>query len=801
MIAQFLVHLAFGLAVATTVGYWIAAKRDRLAVLSAARQLYYALVLVVIGLSGILLYAIATHNFDFTYVQAYSSRQLEPPFLYAAFYSGQEGSFLLWTLLTCFVGVAVIEYSKRQGIEAETMTFFSLILVFLTLMLVAKNPFTYLWETYAHDGTTKELIELLKADPTRYNGRGLNPVLQNYWVMIHPPMLFSGFAMMAAPFAFAMAGLWRQQYHQWTRLAQPWLLAATFVLGFGIVLGGFWAYETLGWGGFWAWDPVENSSLVPWLFASTLLHTTLIQRRTKGLVRTNYVLMIAAFVAVLYSTFLTRSGVLGDTSVHSFVEPGYFVYVLLLAFLLSFIALGLFLLALRYRELSTANMRHGLFALSSREFILSVGTASILVSAGIVLLGTSYPIIAEVIGKPKVAIEADFYNRLHLPLIALILLANGLSLITVWSFTEGKTLLRSTLHALIGAMLIAGIGYAVGFIPTLYAAAVIAIALFALIVNLRHIVRLVRAGKPMALGAYLSHAGLAVLIVGIVQLAYTSTTAHLRLVEGKTTELLGYSFTLLGKQQLDQHLSDREKYRYVVAVEREGVTRYAYPIVYYSDFNQRQAPFLEPGIVRHWSHDVYIAPKALDIEESAQTVTVDRQTPVPLPLDSNWTLALLSFDMSQAQQSDIPGSLKLGVRIQLQSRRGRVIDTTLYTYFDGQTFVPKSLAFDTLNLALIRIQRNQENPERSTATIRVQGQSMKSDSPRQVLVVDASLKPMINLVWCGFLVMLAGLLLSTIRSFRTKIQSIVPTQSSTVRNQTDQDQETQTATVQTQGSS
>jgi len=768
VIAQLLVHLAFGLAVATAVGYSMRALFPSSTAVNTARALYYILVLTVMALSAILFYAIATHNFDFTYVQSYTSRQLEPPFLYAAFYSGQEGSFLLWTLLVCFVGIAVIEYSRRHNIEAETMAFYSLVLVFLTLMLVAKNPFTFLWETYAQEGTTKEFIEALKVDPSRYNGRGLNPVLQNYWVMIHPPMLFSGFAMMTAPFAFAMAGLWRRQYHQWTRLAQPWMLAATVVLGVGIVLGGFWAYETLGWGGFWAWDPVENSSLVPWLFAATLLHTTLIQRRTSGLVRTNFLLMIAAFAAVLYSTFLTRSGVLGDTSVHSFVEPGYFVYVLLLAFLLTFIALGIALLVLRYRDIRASSKRLGMFSVSSREFVLALGSACLLVSAGIVLLGTSYPIIAEVIGKPKAAIEPNFYNTLHLPLAAVILLANGLSLVATWSATNKQTLLRGTLRAFIIALVLAGVSYASGLIPTWYPAAVIAAALFALVINLQHIVRLIRARKPIALGAYLAHAGLALLVVGIIQLAYTSKSDHLRLVEGKAASLFGYKFTLLGREHLDQHLSDREKFRYVVAVEKNNTTHYAYPVVYYSDFNQRQAPFLEPGIIRHLSHDVYIAPKALDVEESSPTITLSKQTSVPFPLNSRWTLTLLGYDMSQAQQSDIPGALKLGARIELRSSNSTILDTTLYTYFDGQSFVPKPIALDTLTLSLVRIQRNQDNPERSTATIRISTPSTQPNTPRQVLVVDASIKPMINLVWCGFLVMLGGVLLSTVRAFRSQ---------------------------------
>jgi cytochrome c-type biogenesis protein CcmF len=478
--------------------------------------------------------------------------------------------------------------------------------------------------------------------------------------------------------------------------------------------------------------------------------------------------MIAGFVAVLYSTFLTRSGVLGDTSVHSFVEPGFFVYVLLLAFLLLFLVLGIVLIAIRFRDMSSVAKRIGVFSLSSRELMLSIGTACILASAGIVLLGTSYPIFAELIGKPKAAVEPDFYNKLHLPLIAVLLLANGISLITVWSSTDPKKLLRDTFTSLVAAIALSAIAYAAGILPTLLAASIVAIALFALLVNIRHIVRLVRMRKPMALGAYLSHAGLAILIVGIIQLAYTSATEHLRLVEGKTSSWNGYTFSLLGKQQLDRHLPDREKYRFIIAVERDGKVSYAHPVVYYSDFNQRQAPFLEPGIVRHIDHDVYIAPKALDIEESSPALTLIKNSPIQIPLDTARSVTLLGFDMSQAQQSDIPGALKLGARFRVQLASGITVDTTLYTYFDGQTFVPKTIALDTLSFALVRIQRNQENPEQSTATLRISTPSAPSNQSRQVLVIDASIKPAINIVWIGFIVMLSGVMLSTVRAFRTQ---------------------------------
>ena len=168
-------------------------------------------------------------------------------------------------------------------------------------------------------------------------------------------MLFIGYAAMTVPFVFALAGLIKKEFHEWINIALPWTLAASALLGLGIMLGAFWAYETLGWGGFWGWDPVENSSLIPWLTSVALIHTMLVQRKTKGLIRTNFALAIISFVLVLYATFLTRSGILGDISVHSFGEPGKLVYTLLMGFQITFTLIAVLVFIIRFKDISKAS--------------------------------------------------------------------------------------------------------------------------------------------------------------------------------------------------------------------------------------------------------------------------------------------------------------------------------------------------------------------------------------------------------------------------------------------------------------
>lgn len=333
-----------------------------------------------------LLYLILNHQFQYKYVWEYSSTTLPLPLLMSTFYAGQEGSFMLWALYTSVIGIVLMLYSSRRDYEAEAMSVYSLILSFLLLMLVVKNPFTFIWDCFPADliksgaipgGITNVVVlDAVKGIWAQYpiEGRGLNPLIQNYWMVIHPQILFTGFSSMAVPYTLAVAALWKRDYDSWIRVATPWAVFGSMVLGTGIIMGGYWAYETLGWGGFWGWDPVENSSLIPWLLCVASIHTALNQRKSGAFVRTNFVLSLLTFIMALYGTFLTRSGVLGDTSVHSFVDPGMWVYWLLLAFIAVFSGIGFGIFFVRMKEMQKVPVKHSYF---SREFALFLGAFTI----------------------------------------------------------------------------------------------------------------------------------------------------------------------------------------------------------------------------------------------------------------------------------------------------------------------------------------------------------------------------------------------------------------------------------------
>ena len=401
-----LVKLAFCSALAGSFFYWKVSRSDSSPLLSFARNSYHLATASLMSAAAILLYLILTHQYQYAYVWNYSSSNLSLPLLISTFYAGQEGSFTLWALYTSVIGVVLMQYTMRKKYEPEVMSVYSFILSFLLLMLMVKNPFEFIWDKFPADlihtgaipvGTGNFVVlDAAKNIWAQFpvEGKGLNPLLQNYWMVIHPQILFTGFASMSVPFTYAVAGLIKKDYTSWIRVATPWLIFGAMVLGTGIILGGYWAYETLGWGGFWGWDPVENSSLVPWLVCVAALHTTLVQRKTGAYVKTNFALSILTFVAVLYSTFLTRSGVLGETSVHSFVDPGMWVYWLLLSCIFIFAGIGFGLLIYRSRDIPKSPVEHSVV---SREFALFLGAFALTAMAIFVTIGTSSPIITSIV--------------------------------------------------------------------------------------------------------------------------------------------------------------------------------------------------------------------------------------------------------------------------------------------------------------------------------------------------------------------------------------------------------------------
>ena len=378
-----------------------------------ARKAFYVNAIAVLGIIAIMFLLILNHRFEFKYVWQHSSLDLPVYYMVSCFWEGQEGSFLLWAFWVAVLSLVLIATARKW--EAPVMTFMMMMQVFLAAMLLGIYFFGY--------KIGSDPFMLLRDDPSNINapifmranylefitdGTGLNPLLQNYWMVIHPPTLFLGFAGTLVPFAFVMAGLWKRDFGKdWIQPTLKWSLFAAAVLGTGVLMGGAWAYEALSFGGFWAWDPVENASLVPWITLIAGLHTLLAFKNTGHALKATAIFLTLTLWLVLYSTFLTRSGILGDTSVHSFTDLG--MSGQLLTFMLSFMFISAYLILSRWNAMPSPEKEESAY---SREFWMFVGALVMTMLAVLVTVDTSWPVINKLFGTNRVITEPiPHYNR------------------------------------------------------------------------------------------------------------------------------------------------------------------------------------------------------------------------------------------------------------------------------------------------------------------------------------------------------------------------------------------------------
>lgn len=522
-------------------------------------------------------------------------------YILSCFWEGQEGSFLLWTFWNVVLG-NILRKSIDSKWEAPTMAVFSLVQVFLATMLLGiyvggyklgTNPFILLRENpdFANIPLLQSATYLEKLD-----GRGLNPLLMNYWMTIHPPTLFLGFASTLPPFAFAIAALWKQDYNSWQKPALTWTFFSIMILGTGILMGGAWAYEALSFGGFWAWDPVENSSLVPWLVIVAAGHVMIINKNKGGSLFMTHLLSIAAFLLVLYSTFLTRSGILGNSSVHAFTDLGMqgqlVIYVLTFIFIsvallihdklfrTSYIMVSLLLLAVAviygYKKYillfwlgsSTVITAYAYIKyfpkeeeeekLFSREFWMFIGALVLLLSSLVVTYFTSIPVMNKLFrgllySNEKAGIKVAEYNMWMVPFAIITLLLVAVSQFFKYKNTDKKIFFRQIrLSALVALVFGLTCSIPLYFLKD-YAEAdnvqkwnfisyalLLITGFFGVFANLEYWIKILK-GKVRKAGASIAHIGFALILVG----ALISTSKKQTISQNtskRTAESLGENF-------------------------------------------------------------------------------------------------------------------------------------------------------------------------------------------------------------------------------------------------------------------
>jgi len=490
---------------------------------------FYLHAISILGVCVTLFTIIANHYFEYHYAYSHSDSKLPDHYLISTFWNGQEGSFLLWMFWQAILGVVIIHTNKFW--EAPVMTVFALVQGFLASMIlgvvlpgldfrIGSSPFVLLREVM-HDAP----IFISQPDFIPEEGNGLNPLLQNYWMVIHPPTLFLGFAATLVPFSFCIAGLWVKKYRDWVRPALPWALFAGAILGLGILMGGYWAYETLNFGGYWNWDPVENAVYVPWLILVAAIHTMITYKNSETALKASVVLVISVFILILYSTFLTRSGVLGDSSVHSFTDLGLSGQLLL--YLLFFLFIAVALCIWRWKKIPTTDKEVSTY---SREFWIFIGVLVLCLMGFQVLMPTSIPVWNSIVnnvfgGSSNMAPPADqvgYYTKFQLWFAVAVALLSAIGQYFWWKKIDvrklGKELLAPLLITLVAfVVLVQVILFSYGADAVLNAGYLIILfmGVFTVAANGKILISLLKS-SPMLSGGAVAHIGVGLMLVGIM---------------------------------------------------------------------------------------------------------------------------------------------------------------------------------------------------------------------------------------------------------------------------------------------
>ncbi|MCC7246730.1 MAG: cytochrome c biogenesis protein CcsA, partial [Saprospiraceae bacterium] len=554
-IGHLCVLLSFIAALLSTVSYFFATQYRQRAEYESWRNL---------GRFSFLLHGLATFSviatlfviltgkmYEYQYAWANISDDLPQRYVFSAFWKEQQGSFLLWSFWHIVLSLVIMLRGGKW--ETPVMTVIALAEVFISCMMLGlyfgdfrfgASPFDLLRDVMdAPIFAQANYLEKIK-------GNGLNPLLQNYWMTIHPPTLFLGFASTVVPVGFAIAGLWLREHREWLKPALQWALFSAGILGTGILMGGAWAYEALSFAGYWAWDPVENTSLVPWLTLLAGLHTNLIARATGYSIRSTYAFYLITFILVLYSTYLTRSGILGDTSAHAFTEMG--LGIQLIAFMVVFAALGKGLWFWRYREIPEMKAEE---SASSREFWMFIGSLVLLFSSLLITGATSLPVVNKIFGTDYALRDPmEHHNRYQLWIAVFMGLLTGVG--QYMRFSEKnwaqykKAFVKFMLISMAGAFVLTMLNRLWIDINAWQIYTMLFAGMFAVVSNAAYIISVLRGNLKLAASA-ISHVGFGVLVLGILSTGLGKTWISANsfamegLIEGADGEALGKNVILM----------------------------------------------------------------------------------------------------------------------------------------------------------------------------------------------------------------------------------------------------------------
>lgn len=793
-IGNVFVILSFVFALVASISYFFAAKDNDEAPAwkNLARIAFRIHGISVIGIVVTLFIMLYNHYFEYEYVWHHSNTQMQMRYIFSCFWEGQEGSFLLWSFWHVVIGFILQRSAKNW--EAPVMSVISLVQIFLASMLlgivisehrIGSNPFTVLLRE--HPNFRNSPIFTNPNYLEKINGKGLNPLLQNYWMTIHPPTLFLGFSLTLVPFAYAIAGLWKKELVNWIKPALPWTFLGVMVLGTGILMGGAWAYEALSFGGFWAWDPVENASLVPWLTLVAAAHVMLINRNKGQSLFITFGLCILTFVLILYSTFLTRSGILGETSVHAFTDNG--MSGQLLIYLFFFLLLGVVLLLANIKTLFRKNEEEGLW---SREFWMFVGAVILMGSSFQIMFYTSMPVWNKLFDMKRAPATnvIEFYNTWQLPFAFIITLLIAIGQYFKYKKTDlSEFFRRLVLSFSISVLLTALFAYTLHMTRAHYILFMFS-SVFAVAANADYMLRVLK-GNVKKAGASVAHIGFALVLLGALvstskkeviskntsgkdlsalSSEKISNEENILLTQGDTLSMGKYLVTYIGKRTEGINIFFDVDY----FSKSNGNLQKEFTLSPRLQLNPQMGNVAEPDTRHFATFDVYthvsfVDPSNLNLKDRETDVMEEYTLAKKFTMKKGDTIfasnAIVILDSLSAkldranlQTGDIAVTANL-----------RVLDVNkvyeakpVYVIHNNVIEPPKPAKVDPLGLQFMFWKVSPE-----TGSVEISLQEKKANK-KDYIVMQAFVFPYINILWGGCIIMVIGTLLAIIERVKKR---------------------------------
>ena len=606
-------NLALGLAIIAIIFNVLYLRSGDGRLFLSGQRAALAVSLLSIFATIILTQLLMTSNFDVDYVAHYTSQETPLIYKFTALWAGQSGSLLFWLFILSLYAIIAILQNQRSQLNLMPWVMIVLVTVqlfFLILVNFITNPFAP-----------------TETDFVIANGLGLNPLLQNATMAIHPPMLYLGFVGFTVPFAFSIAAMAQRDMNAlWMRTVRQWLLFVWLMLSIGVMLGGWWAYQELGWGGYWAWDPVENASFMPWLAGTALLHSVMIQEKKDMLKVWNMVLIIITFTLCIFGTFLTRSGIM--SSVHSFTASSLGPIFLGFVFFILVVSFGLM-----SQRMQLLRSKKRIESFSSRESGFLFNNVVFIVMCFAVLWGTLFPVISEAVRGTKITVGAPFFNQINIPIGLVLLCLTGIGPLLVWRKTSKQSFIRNFTTPVIAGLVMALVLYIInirGYVLISFSLSVFVLTTisleFARGIRSRITVhkenpltafwRLLRKNRSRY-GGYIVHVGIVFMFIGFTGHAF-DIEKEFGLKKDETNHLGGYTFVLQNIREeerpnhyawiADLHVSDASGKEIVMLHPEKRIYFHRNP-----DPERRQ-PHSELDIYSTMKQDIYSIFNSVDLE-------------------------------------------------------------------------------------------------------------------------------------------------------------------------------------------